>query len=134
MIGKVVYNLLSTNSSVTELTSNRIAFDAAEQNEHRLTGIVIEDIAGDYENTLDGETTYLTGIIRIVCLSPIKRTAEELATVVYNALHNQRGTIKGVKLATLLASGRSDIPRQAQGGEGKTQYGVAVDFDYTIRA
>jgi len=108
MTGKVIYNLLSTNSTIAGLVGTRI-FPQRRLQETELPAITYNAVSNNPTNTKDGVSLLDTERWSINIFSKKYLNAADIAKEVRTELDRNSGTIQGVVVDSISFAGRADL-------------------------
>jgi hypothetical protein len=108
MTGKVIYNLLSTNSTIAGFVGTRI-FPQRRLQETELPAITYNAVSNNPTNTKDGVSLLDTERWSINIFSKKYLNAADIAKEVRTELDRNSGTIQGVVVDSISFAGRADL-------------------------
>ncbi len=92
MIGKAIYNILTTNAAVSALVSTRVYPNVNFNSKTQYPYIVFQNTDDDPHDTKSGVSSLNTASILVKCFSNNALSVEELAEKVRIALDRKKGT------------------------------------------
>jgi archaellin len=92
MIGKAIYNILTTNAAVSALVSTRVYPNVNFNSKTQYPYIVFQNTDDDPHDTKSGVSSLNTASILVKCFSNNALAVEELAEKVRIALDRKKGT------------------------------------------
>jgi hypothetical protein len=125
IVGKAIYNILSTTSAVTDIVSTKIYPEIAPQNESQ-PYIVYSVVSNNPTDTKEDNGNVDQANIEVYCFNTKYTTAIDLGVAVRAALERRNGTFGGVKIQSI------NYTNEQMDVNPERSIWVAIQ-DYTIR-
>lgn len=100
IVGKAIYNILSTTSAVTDIVGTKIYPEIAPQNESQ-PYIVYSVVSNNPTDTKEENGNVDEATIEVYCFNTKYSTAIDLGVAVRAALERKNGTFGGVKIQSI---------------------------------
>lgn len=126
MIKAAIVPVLLNSTAITAIVADRVWLATRPQGERR-AGIVVSQVSGADEGTLDGPSGTTKGTLRLDCLAPTAAAVEQLADTVTDAIDGK--SFAGIDW--LHVSDHEDIPQDIpQGAPSPATYGVQLTVEF----
>lgn len=127
MNGKVIYNLLSTNSTLAAAVGTRI-FPQRRLQETDLPAITYNNVSNNPTNTKDGVSKLDTERWSINIFSKTYTSAIDMAATVRTVLDRYNGTVETVVVDSVSFAGKTELYE-----DWSEVHHIVLDFNFRVK-